>query len=273
MNGLSSQTLALFLVLSPGFLFIAGTYFAPLTYPTRIDLQRGVVVDTAIFVVVSAMLHGIIGVPFLFLVNHWSSCNVVRSLAADASLTMARAGAGRCSVPWDFAALAIYSALLCVVAIALGRLVAWLLARSPRFFYAVYGPYYEVVSSKAYVIADVMTKTIHDGRALVYEGELIELSLNGSRGINFVCLQGASRFYVSLSRDAARTSARNQFQSIDKNSRPISRITIPGSEIVNLVTRTRPDVVVDDAGPASLTFTRRSILKFQGFFGGGQNSL
>lgn len=263
MSGLSSQALALFLVLSPGFLFIVGTYAAPLVYPVRIDLQRGVVVDTAIFVVISAALHSTLGLAFLEITNALSTCSVIRSLAADASIVLPPSPLGRCEAQTDLLVAISYSVFLSVAAFRIGVAAAKYVARHPELFTAVYGPYFDLVQpgSGAYVIADVMTKTSHEGRVLVYEGYLVELSLNGSRGINFVCLEGASRFYLTLGRDAARTTVRNKFSRIDLNSERVSRISIPGSEISNLVTRTHTGVDVapsTERAPADLS--RRALL-------------
>ncbi len=264
MNGLSSQALALFLVLSPGFLFIVGTYAAPLVYPVRIDLQRGVIVDTAIFVVTSAMLHSTLGVALLYGMNALSSCSVIQSLALDAGLLAARDVDGRCSIHTDLAVAIIYSILLSLAALRLGAAAAHVVASRPELFTAIYGPYFDVRTRdrQAYVIADVMTRTTFEGRSLMYEGYLVELSLNGSRGINFICLEGASRFYLSLGLEVTRTSTRDQFQRIDSDTDRISRITIPGPEIVNLVTRTYGSILVErsseDDPPVNIS--RRAVL-------------
>ncbi len=239
MNGLSAQALALFLVLSPGFLFIVGMYFAPITYPVRVDIQRGVIVDTAIFVVISAALHSTLGLAFLEAANWLSQCDVVGSLASDAGIIAMPGAAKRCTIQTDLLMLIGYSIFLSLAGYSLGVMTVRYAARSPQIFTAIYGPYFDLVQKGAapYVIADVMTKTVHEGRVVAYEGYLVELSLTGSRAINFVCLEGAMRFYMTLERSAARITPRRDFLHIDANTELTSRITIPGAEIANLVTR------------------------------------
>jgi hypothetical protein len=65
-----------------------------------------------------------------------------------------------------------------------------------------------------------------------------------------------------MGREAARTTARHQFQRIDRNTGRISRVTIPGQEIANLVTRTYTSVKVgiDTVAEPRATITRRAVL-------------
>jgi len=245
-NGFSAQTLALFLVLTPGFLFLAGTYFAPQRYPTRIDPQRGVIIDTALFVVVSALLHSTVGMVLLYLINWGSSCAIIRSLASAAGASDMALDAAKCSVHTVIGVMVAYSIILSAAALAAGRFSATVVGRRPELYAAIYGPYYDIVrAEQPFVIANVLTKTSEDGRILAYEGKLIELALTGSKTINYVCLESAARFYMTLEEDGARTTPRAEFQPIDKPEHVASRITLPGSEIANLVTRTYAINVTD----------------------------
>ena len=188
----------------------------------------------------------------------------MQSLGAEANLLTLGSAAKRCSIHTDLWIATSYSFVLSLAALRLGIAATQMVAARPQIFTAIYGPYFDIVlkNRQAYVIADVMTKTAHEGRNLVYEGYLVELSLNGSRGINFVCLEGASRFYLALGREASRTTVRHRFQRIDRNTDRISRITIPGQEIANLVTRTYTSVEVGPVAapepPAGIS--RRAIL-------------
>ena len=228
-------------------------------------MQRGVIVDTAIFVVMSALLHSTIGLAILEAANVVEGCSVFRSLAADANITMPATQVGRCSPHTDLLTAVGYSLFLSWVAFRSGVLLARFVVRNPHLFNAIYGPYFDVTQSPAgaYVIADVMTKTAYDGRVLVYEGYLVELSLTGSRTVNFVCLEGASRFYLTLGRDGARTTSRHQFRRLDANHPDrISRMTIPGSEIANLVTRTYAGVELEsqrERGRRSVSLGRSAL--------------
>ena len=82
MGGLSTQTIALLLVLSPGFLFMLGLYIAPPVYPTRIDIQRSLLIDTAIFVVASAILNILVGAPVILLMNYVSKCDILSPITS-----------------------------------------------------------------------------------------------------------------------------------------------------------------------------------------------
>lgn len=251
MSGLSAQALALFLVLTPGFLFLAGTYFAPQRYPTRIDPQRGVIIDTALFVVVSAMLHSTVGMAFLYAIDLSASCAVIRSLASAIGGTEAALSGARCSIHTVLGVVVIYSIVLSLAAFATGRFSAALVGRRPELYTAIYGPYYDIVrAEQPFVVANVLTKISEDGRILAYEGKLVELALTGSKTINYVCLESAVRFYVMLNKDGAHTTPRENFQPIDKAEHGASRITVPGSEIANLVTRTYATDLIDT--PAAL---------------------
>lgn len=232
------------------------------------DLQRGIVVDTAVFVVTSAGLHASLGLLLLEVINALSSCAIIRSLAADIHLVAPATAIGRCSVHTDLLVAVSYSASLSLAALALGWKGVGLVTSSPGLFAALYGPYFEVLPSGpgAYIVADVMTKTSHDGRVLVYEGYLVELSITGTRSINFVCLESASSFYLNIAREVPRTTPRHQFRRIDGNSERISRITIPGTEIANLVTRSYTVTVQREGEDRQVrSWSRRSLLLLRWF--------
>lgn len=243
MAGVSAQALTLLLVLSPGFIFFLGTYLAKPLYPVRVDIQRSLIFDTALYVVVSALLHATVGLSILWLSSYYPDCAISESLAREAHL-IRQFPKHFCGIRADLTFIVFYSGTLWGAAFFLGLKFALFSMTRASTFQAIYGPYLEISGDPrpTYVIADVMTKTEHDGKILAYEGQLIELSLNGSRNINFVCLEGASRFYMTLSPQVSRTTPRHMFEQIDRNSRFRSRITIPGSEITNFLTRTYVDV-------------------------------
>lgn len=242
MEGVSSQALALALVLSPGFLFMFGTYVKP-PYPVRAEIQRGVLIDTAVFVIATVLIN-LLASPFLYaaLRAFPGHCSVlvtmslyIRSLAPDTH------GAA-CPLGAQLGTAAIYTLFIWGGSFVLGRLAAKLSIRNKDVFYALYGPYCQLARGNPVVIANVLTKTAHEDRVLAYEGLLVELSLAANRQINFVCLEGAQRFYLRFGDTQSETTPRDDFQPIDRpidgNPRPISRLTIAGAEIANLVTRT-----------------------------------
>lgn len=225
-----------------------GLYTASPIYPTRIDIQRSLVVDTAIFVVASAILNILVGSPIILVMSSTLSCDLIAPftsiLNTTSSVHDSAQQANFCSPKTDIIALIVYAAVLWLASVVAGQRTVWVISRYPKLFAAIYGPYYQLVdSNNPYVVADVLTKISYEGRMLIYEGELIELSLKGSREINFVCLQGARRLYLSLPKNASTTTPRHQVKFIDKDMQTISRITIPGSEILNIVTRTTDQVM------------------------------
>ena len=90
----------------------------------------------------------------------------------------------------------------------------------------------------AIIIADVLTDIEHEGRFLMYEGKLEEISLGASRDINYVCLISPQRFLLTLEDAKNATSERSTFVAIDRDGRGTSRIVISGSQIKNFLTRT-----------------------------------
>lgn len=269
MGSLSGQTLALFLVLSPGFLFLAGFHLTEPQYPTRQDIQRGVIVETALFVVMSSILHSTIGMSLLLGAGYFYSCDIFSSLFEFVTTQVHLSANDRCSIKTDLASIVAYSATLSVSAYILGKMTSRWLARTPDKFAAIYGSHYETFKGRqAYVIANVMTNVTHDGKVLMYEGQLVELSVSSAKMINYVCIEGASRFYMSVKSSASSTTPRHQFQSIDKNSGRKSRLIIQGDKIVNLVTRTYPVEIanlaesgIDDIDDP-ITDTRRHFVLF-----------
>ena len=245
MSGFSAQTVAAFVILGPGLLFLVGTTFFRPSTPTRIAIQRGLVLDTAVFVLISAMLHGSVGVPLLFAADHVATCDVIGSFATAAGA--ATLAGPSCSLRSELLMVVGYGVAVGLAALVLGRFLAWLVVQRPQLFTALYGPFYELRGRRqGFVIANVLTRTAHDGHMIVYEGQLVEIAITGSKAIVHVCLEGVSRFALTIGADGARTTPRPDFTTIDRTGHIHSRLTIPGPEIVNIVTRSHL-LTVDDA--------------------------
>jgi len=243
-GSVSTQALALLIVLSPGFIFLVGFNLAPARYPSRQDGQPGTLTDAALFAVTSAGLHITAGVFLFIIVDPFVSCSLFDTFAALVGLPPA--SGSRCSTRTIAAVSIAYSLLLSGAAFYAGRAAGAWVARTPRIFQAIHGQHYEVFGDgEAHVIADVMTNIVQDGRFLMYEGRLVELSLNGTRGINYVVLAGAHRFYMTVGAKGSSTTPRHMFRAIDANWERSSRLTIPGDRVVNLVTRTDPILLTD----------------------------
>ncbi|NKE48432.1 hypothetical protein HB662_26905 [Roseomonas frigidaquae] len=260
MGSLSTQALALLIILSPGFIFLVGFHLAEPQYPSRHDGSRGTLIDTAMFAVTSTVLHCTVGVAVLALFDWRSSCSLIDSFAEIATLPGAAGPPLRCRPGTLILFSILYTLTMSIVAFVLGKRCAKWLQNSPGYFAAIYGRHYETFAdAQAYVIANVMTDIEHGGQVLMYEGQLVELSLSESRAINYVVLAGASRFYMKIENGGSTTTPRDQFRSIDANSKRQSRLTIPGDKIMNLITRTHPMIadVTDEDDPR---WCRRDLL-------------
>ena len=267
MGSFSAQALALFAVLAPGCLFFLSFHHSKNT--TKLDLQRGLLIDTALFVLAAAVLHLVVGMILLYSADAVSECAVVRSAAALSSArTIPMTGDERCSVHTGVVLFILHTALVATIAIWAGAKAAAYVAGRPSFFAALYGPYYDPPrelgrGENIFVIANVMTDIEHDGKILMYEGKLEEISLSSTKTINYVCLRGAQRFFLSMKEDTAKTSDRADFRPVDRNPLPPSRLLIPGEHIKNVLTRTypisgMPDAPAQEEVPAT---NRRSLLQ------------
>lgn len=241
MGSFSAQALALFAVLAPGCLFFLSFHYSKGT--VKLDLQRGVLLDTALFVLAAAVLHLTVGLIVLYAADYWASCNVVRSTAALASAReIVLAADEKCSVHLGILLFTLHIALVGFAAVLAGRLTASYVSSRPSLFGALYGPYYDPPvkgsDERVIVIANVMTDVEHEGKILMYEGKLEEIALSGSKTINYVCLRGAQRFFMDLSGAEPKTSTRNQFRPVDRDPLPPSRLLIHGENIKNVLTRT-----------------------------------
>jgi hypothetical protein len=252
MGSISAQALALLIILSPGFLFLVGFNTAPAQYPSKQDGQRGNLTDAALFAVTSAGLHMTAGVVLLLAIDQFTRCSIIETVGELSGLQQPP-GTSRCSTRTILIVGVLYSLALSSAAFFAGRTVGRLAASRPWVIEALHGRHYEVFANKqGLVIANVMTNVVHEARVLMYEGQLVELSVNGSRGINYVVLAGASRFYMTVTAKGSSTTPRHLFKPIDANAERESRLTIPGDKVVNLVTRTHPIVLTGatvDAAP------------------------
>lgn len=265
MGGFTAQAFALFFVLAPGGLFFLSFHSSPST--TKLDLQRGPVLDTAFFVIAASVMHLFAGLALLYGADALASCSVVRSLAALAGASPTTLSADRrCGTHTGVLLAASYFVLVNAAAWVAGRSAAGFVASHPRLFGALYGPYYDPprfggADQAPIIIANVMTDVEHEGRVLMYEGRLDELSLSPSKTANYVCLTNAQRFYMHLGRAEATTSQRRNFKSVDRKGVPASRLMIPGDKIKNVLTRTYHLTQVPmDTEPPDVSADRRSVI-------------
>lgn len=260
MGGLSAQALGLLFLLTPACLFfLSFTYSQGAVKP---EFQRGVLMDSALFVLASSLLHAVVGGTFLAFLEATTACKVLQSLAGLASTPNPLPMSERCSIELGFGAGLVYLLLVSIAALLLGWVAAKIVSRTPKLYKALYGPFHDPsqVGSATIVTASVLTDIEKDGKLLMYEGVLDEISLSASRSINYVCLLSPQRLYLTLDDSGAKTSQRESFVKIDGARSTMSRLVIPGDNIKNLLTRTRtlsgvpPELANQDG------LTRRSLI-------------
>jgi hypothetical protein len=87
-------------------------------------------------------------------------------------------------------------------------------------------PVQEVKSSRAVILAYVVTKTSHDGASVAYEGIVQQLALDDDQTITMLVLRRVDRFLVRITdRGVVRT---------DEDHQPIARMQLHLSEIANV---------------------------------------
>lgn len=238
-GGISAQALGLVLVLAPGLIFLFGYHSAPLRWPCRRPIQTGLLFDAALFAFTSLVIHLASALLALW-ADSLLSCSTVIPIERALSLAVA-APADPCGVGFLLLAVLAYTLTAAALSFALGRFVAWQIAARPRLFRVVYGSLFEVSSSGvAFILANVLTDIAHDGGYLIYEGELVEVSLGTGNTVNYVCLASAKRFLLRFEDGATRTTPRDSFIKIDREGALPSRLTIPGEHALNILTRTYP---------------------------------
>lgn len=239
MGALSLQALGLFLILAPACVFFLSFTFAKGT--VRPEFQRGVIMDTALFVLAAALLHTVAGGVYIGVLEATFSCRVLGSIAQLVSERLvALSPNDRCSLNFGAVAGLVYILALTVVAAGAGLGVMWLVSGSTRLYRAFYGPFHEPKrrGEADIVIADVITDLECDGTYLMYEGQLDEISISGDRKVNYICLIAPKRFYMTVSKEGTATTDRAEFVRIDRNGSGPSRLVIPGDSIKNFLTRT-----------------------------------
>ncbi|MFZ6762130.1 hypothetical protein [Pseudoroseomonas sp. WGS1072] len=219
--------------------------------------------DTALFVLAAAILHGVVGLVVLYVAEWFAECRVVATAAALASGTFETFPKNQaCSVHFGLGLGVVEFMGVSALALYVGSRLAKITTNA-RIAKAVFGPYYEQRNGDSIVIANIMTKITHSGCVVMYEGKVDEISIGASRKINYVCIIKPQRFLLKINEKTglSSTTHRSRFVSIDRDGYPTSRMTISGEDIANLLTRTHPVILEDDeqAGDRS---SRREL--FQG---------
>jgi lysylphosphatidylglycerol synthetase-like protein (DUF2156 family) len=236
---LSAQVFALVFILIPG--SIAFLSFALSNGRTKLNMQRGLLMDTALFVLAATVLHITVGLVIMYTAEAVTYCRVVYSLAELVSTRVVFAARHKvCSLDADLAIVLCHLLVISFAAWIVGKWASRWVAGRKGVFMALNGPYYDWTppGEAPIIIADVLTDIEHDGKYLMYEGKLEEIGLSASKTIEYVCLVSPQRFLLELNSTASKTTERAKFVAIDREGRGTSRIVIKGDQIKNFLTRT-----------------------------------
>jgi hypothetical protein len=261
MGALSAQALALLCMLAPACVFfLSFTYSKGAVKP---EFQRGVLMDTALFVLAASALHLYVGGLFLLALEASFSCRVLGSIAHLASVRATSVPpTNQCSAEFGFIAGWVYLNLVTAAAALVGRIGFHIVNNNPNLFRALYGPFHEpaLKGKGTYVVANVLTDVEEAGRYLMYEGKLDEISISGDKTINYVCLLSPLRFHLEFKKGGTVTLDRSKFVAIDRNTTTPSRLVIPGDQIKNFLTRTYVlgNIPVDTENADAATHTSAS---------------
>ena len=221
----------------PGLVVVLSFQSVLVRWPVRRPLQTGLIVDAGLFALASLFLH-LPAVLVILSVDQALSCSVAAPIAARLGVYVP-SGVPDCGPVSEVLAAFLYLLGIVVAAVVTGQLLAAAVARIRFLFRAIFGHVVDISPTSGLVVANVVTTMSHEGRFIAYEGELVELALGGGGTVASVCLIGAKRFLLSIdgARPSTTTTTREQFVPIDSGSVP-SFLTIPGSQIANVMTRT-----------------------------------
>lgn len=168
MGALSLQTLGLFLVLAPACVFFL--CFTSAQSTVRPEFQRGVVMDTALFVLAASLLHTVAGGLTVWGIERVSDCQFVDTIGELVSSRLpVQPREARCSLHFGLISALVYFIVLMIVAALAGFSLAWLVSINPRLHRAFFGPFHEPTrrGEATIIIADVLTDIECDGKFLM----------------------------------------------------------------------------------------------------------
>jgi hypothetical protein len=246
---LAWSTIALLVLLLPGFLFFVGLYF-----PERIS--RDVVPGSSLtqlggVVLIAFFLHGLLYAILASLCQVWSALPCVRldyalaafnpDLGTETLLREIAANIERFRW-WILAYLAATSALGLLGGIKAGKMIVDGRLR----FLAKHDWIYDLVDpdDSSYTVAYVVTNIRADDRVLMYRGFLQEYCFTAEGKVSYLVLVHAARYYLKLEERRPRTSSARNWLSVVKEraiadggapEREWSYMVLEGQNIANVV--------------------------------------
>lgn len=191
-------TLAIIALLIPGIFFFVG--LATYERLSREIIRSGVVSEVALATMVAIVLHtvclSLLG-AFGFRLSSFLSPLVEYDSVSHAEIVLRLS---RKLIP-----VVIYLVTTAAVGFAVGAIVATGIVKGWLRFLAKHKWIYDIVDrdrNGGIVTAFVMTKTIEDGKVLMYRGRLHEVFLLTGGKISYVILKNSARFYMTFGTEA-----------------------------------------------------------------------
>jgi hypothetical protein len=235
---LSASTLALFILLIPGFVFRMFLYF-------RSTVNRAIFSDNAVYSSVAILLQAVAvhvvavtatGAVAIFYDHFWGwvQPEVLHFKLFSYLQTLEILDFGKITRPM-FLCIAVYF----LFAVSLAYILAVLVQRVSHHSYFVrrllYGPLADLMGPHQVSIltAFILTRVTHQHKRLVYAGLPKEIGLREGSKIDYIVLQQPQKFYLQLSGRVPVTSI-NHARPIGSSGSRSNMLFIAGSEIENV---------------------------------------
>lgn len=152
----------------------------------------------------------------------------------------------------------LYQLFTAVVGFVCGLLISHLIHKGPLRILATHSWIYDVVKhtegSRGLVTAYIMTKTVEDGRALMYKGRLAEIFLKEDGNISYIAMKNCRRFYMKFD-DLTTTGEQLKLFNFNEGAYEFDEwnyLMIGGDEIANVLFNKSPIIVENEAGLTAL---------------------
>lgn len=225
-------TLAIIALLIPGIFFFIG--LATYERLSREIIRSGVVSEVALATMVAIALHTLclsLLSAFGFRLSSFLLPLVEYDSVSHAEIVLRLS---RKLIP-----VVVYLVVTAMVGFAVGAIVATGIVKGWLRFLAKHKWIYDIVDrdrNGGIVTAFVMTKTIEDGKILMYRGRLHEVFLLTDGKISYVILKNSARFYMTFGTDAPLMGKQlDLFDGGSASRRTWDYLFIEGSNIANIL--------------------------------------
>lgn len=246
---LAWSTVALLVLLLPGFLFFVGLYL-----PERISrdvIPGGTLTQLGGIVLISFFVHALL---YAVLMSVCSTLPWLPCISFDTALSTFSPDLKEAATPatlarnmgenrwWILAYFLGTSSFGLVIGLVTGKLIV----KGPFRFLAKHSWIYDLVDSddSSFTLAYVLTNVRTDNRILMYRGYLQEYCFTPEGKISYLVLMACSRYYLKLENKKPATSAPKDWlvigqssdgQMADASEKQWSFMVIEGEDIANVV--------------------------------------